>query len=164
MEDMMADRVSASITLGGTLSTDQYEALAQIIASEGLSTEWDGEPFEPHHRIEGQSLSLFAHEVAGGTFEQLESWCVDHGLPFARWCGGYPGAWGPERLVFTGEGEPISHACDEEDHIVMPRQTVEKLASFEAVIAYFDGADFKVPPLVISDDAPTASNDEGAGP
>lgn len=62
--------------------------------------------------------------------------------------------------MFTADG----YACDEEDHIVVPRETVEKLASFEAVIAYFDRADFKVPPFVITDEPPTASNDAGDAP
>ena len=59
----MADRVSASITLGGTISPFAYTELADIIAAEGLSTEWDGEPFETDHRTEGEPLRLFAHEV-----------------------------------------------------------------------------------------------------
>ncbi len=46
----MADRVSASIELGGVLSALNYQELCEVIAGEGLATEWDGEPFEPNHR------------------------------------------------------------------------------------------------------------------
>ena len=46
----MADRVSASITIGGALSAADYAALAALIAGEGLSIEWDGPRFEPAHR------------------------------------------------------------------------------------------------------------------
>ena len=65
----MADRVSASITVGGTLTKAQYLDLAEIIADEGLSVEWDGDRFAPQHRKVGEPLSLYAHEVASGRFE-----------------------------------------------------------------------------------------------
>ena len=57
----MADRVSASITLSGTTTPFAYADLANIIAAEGLSTEWDGEPFAPDQRSQGEPLRLFAH-------------------------------------------------------------------------------------------------------
>ncbi|PAL19382.1 hypothetical protein [Sphingopyxis sp. GW247-27LB] len=148
----MADRVSASIELGGSLTAADYAELSEIIASEGLSTEWDGEPFEPDHRTVGESLSLYAHEVAWGRFEMLETWCVEKSLPFVRWSGAYAGQWGAERVVFTGAGEPVSYAADEDDYVVIGRGTVEKLGSLDAIIAYFDAADTHVPPLVVEGD------------
>ncbi|MFA4952337.1 hypothetical protein [Brevundimonas sp.] len=148
----MADRVSASIVLGGTLTAPEYAELAEIIAEEGLSIEWDGEPFEPTHRTVGQPLSLYAHEVAWGQFEVLEVFCVERKWPFVRWSGAYPGQWGPERAVFTGEGQPASYAADEEDHILVDRGTIERLGLIEAILDHFDAADFTVPPLVIEGD------------
>ena len=145
----MADRVSASIIIGGTLDAAEFEELADLIASEDLAIEWDGEPFEPHHHVPGEPLRLFAHEVAGGSFGDLESWCLSHGLPFVRWCGGYPGQWGPERVVATGDGSAVSYAVTEDDEVVISRSKVEMLGSFEAVIAHFDAAEFTVPPLVV---------------
>ncbi|MCK9549534.1 hypothetical protein [Aquamicrobium sp.] len=145
----MADRVSASIQIGGTLCAADYAELAEIIASEGLSIEWDGEIFEPEHRKPGEPLQLYAHDVAWGRFEQLEARCLEMKLPFARWSGAYPGQWGAERVVFTGEGEPTSYPADEDDYVVMARGTVERLGSIEAILASFDAADFVVPPLAI---------------
>lgn len=147
----MADRVSACITLGGTVPASTYAELADVIASEGLSTEWDGEPFEPHQRTTGEPLRLFAHEVAWGRFEELEAWCVEHRLPFARWSGAYGGQWGAERVVFTGEGEPVSYAADEDDCIMIDRDTAQRLGSMAAILAHFDAADAAVPPLVVGD-------------
>ena len=144
----MADRVSASITLGGTISPSAYTELADIIAAEGLSTEWDGEPFETEHRTEGEPLRLFAHEVAWGRFEELEAWCVEHGVPFSRWSGAYGGQWGAERVVFAGGGEPTSYAADEEYRVMIDRDAAERLGSIKAIRAHFDAADFVVPPLV----------------
>jgi len=149
----MADRVSASITLGGEIDAADYVELAKIIATERLSVDWDGEPFEPDHRTDGEPLSLYAHEVVGGQFETLESWCVEKGVPFVRWCGGYIGAWGPQRVVFIGQGDPKEYAADDDDQIVIARETVRELGSFEAILAHFDAADFKVPPLAIVEDA-----------
>lgn len=146
----MADRVSASIVLGGTLTATDYAELSKIIVSEGLSIEWDGERFEPDHRTVGEPLSLYAHEVAWGRFEELETWCVEKKLPFSRWSGAYGGEWSAERVVFTGAREPTSYIADEEDRIMIDRTTVEKLGSVEAIVAYFDAADVAVPPLEIT--------------
>ena len=154
----MADRVSASITIGGTLRASQLPAFAEAIANEGLSTEWDGEPFALGDLPEGEPLALMAHEVAWGRFEGLEAFCIAHGLFFARWSGAYACQWGAERTVFTGSGEPQSYAADEDDYILMGRCTAERLGSYAAIIAHFDAADFAVPPLVITPEREEASN------
>lgn len=143
----MADRVSASIVLGGTMSAADYIELAELIAHDGLSIEWDGEPFEPDHRKAGEPLSLCAHEVAFGRFEALEAWCREKRIAYSRWSGSYAGQWGGERVVFSGEGEPTWFAADEEDCVMIGRETAERLGSMEAIRAHFDAADAKVPPL-----------------
>lgn len=143
----MADRVSASITIGGTLPRSLLPDLAALVQAEGLSTEWDGEPFTLSMFREGEPLELMAHEVAWGRFEHLETWCVEHGLPFARWSGAYCGQWGAERVVFTGAGEVRSYAADEDDYLLIGRCTVERLDSYEAILAHFAAGDFAVPPL-----------------
>ncbi|TGX49044.1 hypothetical protein E5A73_19545 [Sphingomonas gei] len=148
----MADRVSASITIGGSLSRSSYAELVEHIREEGLATEWDGEPFDAHHRVVGAPLNLYAHEVAGGCFDDLESWCAQNRLPFARWSGGYAGQWGPERVVFRGEGTSTSYTATEDDEIVVAREKIEQLGSLEAVLAHFDAADFAVPPLAVEGD------------
>lgn len=146
----MADRVSASITVGGSLPAARLLDLAAVINDEGLSTDWDGENFTVSQLEPGTALTLMAHEVAWGRFEGLESFCVSAHLPFVRWSGAYHGQWGAERVVFTGIGEPTSYAADEEDKIVIDRDTVDRLTTIEAITAHFDAADFKVPPLSIT--------------
>lgn len=160
----MADRVSASIVIGGTLGAPAFAELAELIMGEGLAVEWDGDPFEPEHRVEGEPLRLFAHEVAGGRFEEIEEWCVSHHLPFMRWCGGYSGQWGPERVVATGDGTAAFFAVTEDDEVVISRSTIAALGSLGAVFAHFDAAEFVVPPLVVVGAAPAtalSSPDEG---
>src|SRR3546814_18831398 len=79
--NMMADRVSASIVIGGELASDDFITLCRLIVEDDLAIEWDGEPFAPGHRTDGEPLRLFAHEVTGGQFETLESWCIAHAAP-----------------------------------------------------------------------------------
>lgn len=145
----MADRVPVAVTIGGTITAAQYCELSALIQLEGMSIEWDGAPFEPDHRTEGEALRLFAHEVAWGRVEPVEDWCVANSVPFARWSGGYAGSWGPERIVYAGAGSPASFIADEEDRILIDRPTVERLGSIEALLGHFDAADLTIPPLVV---------------
>ena len=153
----MADRVSASIDIGGKVTASLYEELADVIAGEGLSTEWDGPTFEPEHRSLDEPLSLYAHEVAWGRFEDLEAWCIENKLWFARWWGAYQGQWGAERVVFTGDGEPSSYPADEDDHVMLAREMAAKLGSIEAIIGYFNVADVSIAPLEIFDEPVSAA-------
>lgn len=145
----MADRVSASITIGGALPSALLPDFIALIEQQRLSTEWDGEPFTASDLAGNAALELMAHEVAWGRFEELEAFCVKNALSFSRWSGAYPGQWGAERVVFTGSGEPRSYAADEDDYILIGRCTAERLGNFAAIVAHFDAADFAVPPLVI---------------
>jgi elongation factor P hydroxylase len=153
----MADRVSASIRIGGTLSAALFAELSEIIAQEDLSTEWDGEAFAPDHIEAGKPLDLFAHQVAGGAFQTLEPFCVANGIPFARRCDAFVGQWGPERVVFTGAGVPTSFDAGEDERILVDRATCLRLGSIDAVISHFDAADFAIPPLVVGDDSAPAA-------
>ncbi len=146
----MADRVSASIVLGGTIDNAAFTEITKLVQDEGLSTEWGGEPFQPSDIAPDRPLSLYAHEVAWDRFEALEAWCVANGVPFTRWSGAYAGQWGAERVVFTGTGEPASFAADEDDHVLIGRDPLDRLGSIEAIRAHFDAADFVVPPLIVA--------------
>jgi hypothetical protein len=124
----MIDRVSASITIGGTLlSTLLPEFIA--LEQQGLSTEWDGEAFTVRDLPEIAALDLMAHEVAWCRFVPLEAFCIKNALPFSRWLGAYPSQWGAERVVFSGSGDPQSYAADEDDYILIGRCTAERLGS-----------------------------------
>lgn len=148
----MADRVSVTFTLGGTLSGEAWLELVAVIAGEGLSIGWDGPAFEASHRTVGGPLELLANEVAWGKIEALESFCQDHGLPYRFWAGGYFAEWSAERIIFRGEGAPDSFIVDESDRVLIDRHEVVRRGSVEAVLAYFDEAEFDVPPLVVEGD------------
>ena len=101
----MADRVSAQITFGGSLPVSALPELIAAIQDEGLSIEYDGEPFEPSELVSGEALTLCAHEVAWGTFNVLEAFCRTHRLAYSRWYGACSGAWGSGRSIYRGADE-----------------------------------------------------------
>jgi hypothetical protein len=153
----MADRVSISFKLGGALPPDSYLELADVIAAESLSIEWDGPAFEPSHRTPGEPLELFANEVAWGKVEALETFCQNHRLPYRFWAGGFFAEWSAERIVYRGDGTPDSFIVDESDRVLIDRHEVERRGGVEAVLAYFDEAEFTVPPLVVEGDPAIAA-------
>jgi hypothetical protein len=118
-----------------------------LIVDQGLSLEWDGPDFDVSQFPDNGPLLLYAHEVAWGRMDDLEGFCVENGLPFVRWSGGYSGQFGPERAVFTGSGEVTLYAADEEEFTVMSRTTAERLGSYDAILAHFAVADFQWTPL-----------------
>ncbi len=150
----MADRVAASIQIGGEISAAVFAELLHIIAFEGLSPEWGGEPFDAQSRVVGQPLALFDESCAWGKIDNLEAFCVEKCLPFVRWSGSYPGEWSPERLVYRGSGTVDSYMIDESDRVLLDRRLLVELGSIEAAMTYFDAAEFAVPPLVVEGDPP----------
>jgi hypothetical protein len=138
----MADRVSASITIGGAVSCEQYQALCALISDEALCTEWDGDQSTPDASVEGEPLSLYAHEVSWGSFNALEQFCCTQGIPYHRWSGACPGSFGAERIVYN-------YDADEDDRVVLTAETIEQLGSMRAIRAYLKPASFVVPPLEI---------------
>jgi len=144
----MVDRVSASITIGGSLPLSLMSPFTNLIAAHGLSVEWDGEPFAPSQCTTGSPLVLMAHEVAHGHFGGLEDICIGQAMPFVRWSGGCAGS-GAQRAVFDGTSDLRCYVVDEEDTLLLDHASALDLGSFEAIRTWFDHADFAVPPLVI---------------
>ena len=143
----MADRVSVLITIGGDLAASERDRLVDLVNDQGLSVERNGPAFDAEQFPDDAVLGLCAHEVARGRLDDLEAFCVEHCLVFARWSGGCPGSFGPERTVFSGSGEPRNYGASEDDYVMIGRHTAGALGSFAAIIANFDAADFVVPPL-----------------
>lgn len=148
----MSDRVSASISIGGTVTRDQWAALLELIVEEDLGTAWDGPAFTAATPLEADALHLYAHEVPWGRFEALEQYACDEGIAYRRWSGGYPGAFGAEIIVFDGtEHGPFNYDADEDERVVVHPETIEQLGSMRAIRAYLKPAKFEPPPLVIAD-------------
>ena len=167
----MADRVSAQITIGGSLAASACAGLIAAIQDEGLSTEYDGEPFEPGQLVSGEALILCGHEVAWGTFRILEAFCRTHRLAYSRWFGACSGAWGSGRSIYRGaqelrEGEEgvDEYDASDDDQTLIGEQLARHLGSYQAIIAHFERASFAVPPLEITDATDCARTDATAVP
>jgi hypothetical protein len=145
----MADRVSANITIGGTVTAEQFAILSDLIASHDLSTDWDSPNFAPTARVEGEPLRLYAQETPWGMFDDLEQYCCDQRIPYVRWSGACPGSFGAERIVFDGKTGPLNYSVDDDDYIVLHEQTIDQLGTMRAIRAYLKPAAFEVPPLAI---------------
>ena len=154
----MADRVSAQITIGGIIAASALPGLIAAIQDEGLSTEYDGGPFEPRELVSGEALTLCGHEVAWGTFRILEAFCRTHRLAYSRWYGACSGAWGSGRSIYRGEQElregeegVDDYDASDDDQTLMGEQLARHLGSYEAIVAHFERANFIVPSLEIVD-------------
>lgn len=148
----MADRVSANITIGGSVSPEQLAALAVHIAAEDLRVEWGGEAFDPGRIEPDQPLRLFADEVAWGSFETLEQYCCDQQIAYQRWSGACSGSFGAERIVYDGKNGPLNFAVDDDDRLVLHVQTIERLGSMRAIRRYVAEAEFDIPAFVVRAD------------
>jgi hypothetical protein len=145
----MADRAPATIAIGGKVNADQFAELTRMIVAHGLSTEWDDPAFTAEHRVAGQALALYAHEVAWGVFEDLEQYCCDNIIPYTLWSGGCAGSFGPGRIVYDGKSGPLSYAATDDGEIVLHASTIEQLATIRHIRAYLKPAEYVVPPLIV---------------
>jgi hypothetical protein len=161
----VADRCSASITIGGTLGAGHLPTLLTLIEREGLTTDYEDGTFDPDDLVSGEPLTLCGLEVSWGSFKELEPFCRAHKLAYSRWNGACAGVWGCGRSVYRGISEPREggdavdeYDVSEDDQILMGEQLARKLGTFEAVLAHFAAADFDVPPLVIEPDRTASSS------
>ena len=147
----MVDRVLATITIGGNVTEARFDQLVILIANEGLSLDWDSEPFATDQRIEGEPLPLCAYEVPWGMFEALEQYCCDNHIAYRRWSGACSVSFGAEGIVYDGQTGPLNYDVNDDDIVMMAVETIEQLGSIRAILAYLKPAAFEIPPLVVVD-------------
>ncbi|MDI6824662.1 MAG: hypothetical protein QME87_09955 [Bacillota bacterium] len=71
----MAERIPATLRVGGSITREQYEEIKRLI-------EQEGDPFLS--MVEPDSLVCEADDAPWGRFEELEEYLVQHGIPFDR--------------------------------------------------------------------------------
>lgn len=148
----MADRASASIVIGGNIPRSLIPKLVDSIDVDGGHADWEGEAVDDSFIVAGKLLEVFEYELSGGIFETIESFCQSHQLPFVRSSGSCAGAFGPERVVFTGT-EPARHfEITENDEVALTRREFCELGSVEAVERWYASAEFQPPPFSIVED------------
>lgn len=148
----MADRASASIMIGGTIARSCIPGLIAAIGTDGGRADWEGEALDDMSIRDGKTLEAFACELSGGIFQEAESFCEQHALPFVRSSASCAGAFGPERVVFTGEMPTAQFDTTEHDEVVLTRSGYRGLGSLEAVESWFASAEFTPPPFAITED------------
>ena len=146
----MADRASASIMIGGLLPAALVDDFLAAIAADHGFDGWNEIPIDAATLGRGEPLEVCGYDLSGGVFDGLEDFCRKHGLAFVRTSGSCPGAWGPERVVFEGEGDPRHYALYEDDRVVIDRATLAALGSIDAAMAFFAAAEFAPPPLIVT--------------
>lgn len=160
----MADRSSASIVIGGNIPRSLIPKLVDAIDLDGGRADWEGEAVDDSFIVTGKPLEVFAYELPGGIFEATESFCQSRQLVFVRSSGSCAGAFGPERVVFTGS-EPARHfELTENDEVTLTRREFRELGSIEAVERWYASAEFQPPPFSIVEDEEVqlASDDVGS--
>lgn len=133
----MADRVSATITLGP--------------------------PFDVANQVDGQPLTFVAAEITWGRFDAIEACCPRLGLAYARWSVGCIGSFLLEREVFAGTGEPNGFLVTEHYELVSTYEHIRSAGSVAVITAEAERADAAIPPLVlVGNDKPDANEEEPA--
>ena len=133
------------------MTKTQFDQLTLLIANEGLSLDWDSEPFAPDQRVKGEPLQLCAYEVPWGMFEELEQYCCNNHIAYRRWSGACSGSFGAERITYDGKSGPYNFDVNDDDIVMLAVQTIEQLGSMRAIRAYLKPAAFEMPPLVVVD-------------
>ena len=87
----MSDRFPAEITIGGNIPRRLLDKLAGMIASEGVSIDWQYALDEAAVRAaieasasKGQTVRFTDDQASFGQFEDLENWLTGHGIDFDR--------------------------------------------------------------------------------
>jgi hypothetical protein len=87
----MSDRFPGDITIGGDIPRRLLDKLAEMIASEGVSIDWQHalDKAAVREAIEaaaarGQTVRFTDDEACYGQFEDLEHWLTSHGIGFDR--------------------------------------------------------------------------------
>ena len=149
----MADRVSASIVIGGTVSSAQFARLLELIALYDLRLDWDGDVFTHDQLPTGDALRLYAYEVAWGNFEELEQYCCNEQIVYQRWSVACSGSFGAERIVYDGKAGPLNFAVDDDDNVLVYAQAIDQLGSMRAIRRYIAQAEIVIPPFAIAPDS-----------
>ena len=112
----MADRVSATIRIGGRLPAAGLPELIAIIEEDALGPEWDASFNDPEElatylRDGAEGVSFYDDQVANGEFGRLQAFCVHYRLNYVLTYDGYGGQWSPARRIRRPDDEGDGVTC-----------------------------------------------------
>lgn len=143
----MGDRAPVHITIGGKMPRDRLAEFARHAADYDLRVDWDGEPFDPEAIAEGEPLDLYGTEINGGLIDEIDTFCIRHGLQFRRWSGGCLGAFFPEIIVYDGTGKLRDYRASEDEHVVFSVQDIARYTRLRDLKRAIAGANVVIPLL-----------------
>jgi aspartate oxidase len=134
----MSDRFPAEITIGGSIPRRLLDELAGMIASEGVSIDWQYTLDKAAVRkaieeagAKGQTVRFTDDEACGGQFEDLENWLTSHGIDFdhhsdARY--EYDG----ENAHGRGRKRPVTMNSDQSGNDLVSAKEVRRIRASQA--------------------------------
>ncbi len=143
----MADRSPAQITIGGQIPLACIPALLRMITLDHALTLYSDEPVDEDHFMIGSVLELSISQAVGGSAENIEDFCMNHGISFVRNSDGCPGSYDAKRLLFSGNGHPRYYALSEAGEVMLDHFEFQTLGSYEAVEAWFREAEWTPDPI-----------------
>lgn len=160
----MVDRASATIQIGGVISAALIDELIEAIDCDNGKADWDGNPVEASCVVDGKILEVCAHQLIGGQFDHVEAFCDRHGIAYVRTSDPCIGAFGAERVVYTGDGPLRAYEVNEAERVVLTRCELNQLGSIEAANAWFEASEYTPPPItIISGDERRSSRETSNG-
>lgn len=159
----MADRSPVQITIGGKIPIACIPDLIAMIALDHALMLGSEEPVDESHFVAGQLLELAIAEAPGGSAENIEDFCIQHGIAFVRNSDGCRASYGAHRMVFGGSRDPRYYSLSDPDQVMLSRSLFLLLGSFEAVDAWFEEAMWKPEPISFDVNMVSTIGEEEAG-
>lgn len=145
----MADTCAASIRVGGPLPHGLFPAFLTAVEADRARLDYGGDWFSEEQLPDNEPLKLFSREAIGGSFENLEAFCVAHRLPFIRWCEARTGDWDAERVAYSGEGEPLHFLATDGEEVAMTAAEIERFKTIDALREFLKSATPELPPFQV---------------
>jgi hypothetical protein len=134
----MSDRFPGEITIGGSIPRRLLDKLAEMIASEGVSIDWQYaiDKAAVLAAIEaaaarGETVRFTDDEASYGQFEDLENWLTSHNIDFDRHSDAryeYDG----ENAYGRGRKRPVVMSSDQSNNDLVSAAEVRKILTTRA--------------------------------
>lgn len=150
----MGDRTSVVVEIGGNLPTTALEDLADAIAQEGLSLDWQGPTAtgaELRDSVEGDHPLRVMNSETYASIDAIAAVCTKHHLCWRMTWDAYPGSYdaGGELHDFEGDTEYATNGTD--GQVFLSAHEILALGSWEAVCARLARLDAALPGFVVTD-------------
>lgn len=147
LEKPMTDRSPAQITIGGQIPLASLPALISMIELDHALTSDKEEPVDEGHFLIGNVLELSIAQAVGGSAQNIEHFCMNHGISFARESDGCPGSYDAQRLLFAGQGHPRYYTLSDAGEAMLSPALFRALGSYDAIDAWFQAAEWTPEPI-----------------